>query len=110
MGRKHQRFGTCVVAVFVVAHPFDGQGAGQLEKAGISEGAGTKEAASIPSEQRTLIRLATPSDAEVCGRICFEAFGSLAAQHAISLRISLPPKLPSVSQKNSQTRNLSTQP
>ena len=32
----------------------------------------------IPSEQSLNIRRATPADAEVCGRICFEAFGTLA--------------------------------
>jgi GNAT superfamily N-acetyltransferase len=31
--------------------------------------------------QPTVIRRAVPADAEVCGKICFEAFGSLAAQH-----------------------------
>jgi predicted N-acetyltransferase YhbS len=35
----------------------------------------------IFSEQPSVIRRATPADAEVCGRICFEAFGRLAAQH-----------------------------
>jgi predicted N-acetyltransferase YhbS len=34
------------------------------------------------SENQTLvIRRATPADAEVCGRICFEAFGTLADKH-----------------------------
>ena len=34
-----------------------------------------------PSEQSLVIRRATPGDAEVCGRICFEAFGTLANHH-----------------------------
>ena len=37
--------------------------------------------APAPSEQSLVIRRGSPADAEVCGRICFEAFGSLAAQH-----------------------------
>jgi GNAT superfamily N-acetyltransferase len=32
-------------------------------------------------EQSCIIRRATPADAEPCGRICFEAFGQLAAHH-----------------------------
>jgi GNAT superfamily N-acetyltransferase len=35
----------------------------------------------IPKEQSVLIRRATPADAELCGRICFEAFGKLADRH-----------------------------
>jgi len=31
--------------------------------------------------QALVIRRATPADAEVCGRICFEAFGTLADKH-----------------------------
>jgi GNAT superfamily N-acetyltransferase len=34
-----------------------------------------------PSEQSLVIRRATPADAEVCGRICFEAFSMLASHH-----------------------------
>jgi predicted N-acetyltransferase YhbS len=34
-----------------------------------------------PTEQSFLIRRATPADAEVCGRICFEAFTTLANHH-----------------------------
>ena len=34
-----------------------------------------------PSEQSLVIRRATPADAEVCGRICFEAFSTLANRH-----------------------------
>jgi predicted N-acetyltransferase YhbS len=45
--------------------------------------------ASIPQEQSSVIRRATPADAEVCGRICFEAFGRIAAQH------NFPPDFPS---------------
>jgi Acetyltransferase (GNAT) family len=33
------------------------------------------------SEQSLLIRRATPADAEVCGKICFEAFSNLANHH-----------------------------
>jgi predicted N-acetyltransferase YhbS len=39
-------------------------------------------------DQSTVIRRATPADAEVCGRICFEAFGTLANRH------DFPPDLP----------------
>jgi predicted N-acetyltransferase YhbS len=35
----------------------------------------------IGENQGFVIRRATPADAEVCGRICFEAFGSLADKH-----------------------------
>ena len=45
--------------------------------------------ASSTKEQETVIRRATPADAEACGRICFEAFRSLAAQH------NFPPDFPS---------------
>jgi GNAT superfamily N-acetyltransferase len=34
-----------------------------------------------PGEQSLVIRRATPSDAEVCGRICFQAFSALANHH-----------------------------
>jgi GNAT superfamily N-acetyltransferase len=34
-----------------------------------------------PNERSLVIRRATPGDAQVCGRICFEAFGQLAAHH-----------------------------
>jgi GNAT superfamily N-acetyltransferase len=33
------------------------------------------------TESSAIIRRASPADAEICGRICFEAFGSLAAHH-----------------------------
>jgi GNAT superfamily N-acetyltransferase len=33
------------------------------------------------SEQPLVIRRATPADADVCGKICFDAFGSLADHH-----------------------------
>jgi GNAT superfamily N-acetyltransferase len=36
---------------------------------------------SISKEQSVLIRRATPADAQLCGRICFEAFGRLADHH-----------------------------
>jgi predicted N-acetyltransferase YhbS len=35
----------------------------------------------IAENQAVVIRRATPADAEVCGRICFEAFGALAEKH-----------------------------
>jgi predicted N-acetyltransferase YhbS len=35
----------------------------------------------IAENQSLVIRRATPADAEVCGRICFEAFGVLAEKH-----------------------------
>jgi predicted N-acetyltransferase YhbS len=35
----------------------------------------------IAENQAIVIRRATPADAEVCGRICFEAFGALAEKH-----------------------------
>jgi Acetyltransferase (GNAT) domain len=34
-----------------------------------------------PSEQSLVIRRATPADAEVCGKICFQAFTTLANHH-----------------------------
>lgn len=41
-----------------------------------------------PSDRVPLIRRAVPSDAAVCGKICFEAFGTLANRH------NFPPDLP----------------
>jgi len=35
----------------------------------------------ITENQAVVIRRATLADAEVCGRICFEAFGALAEKH-----------------------------
>ena len=35
----------------------------------------------VAENQTFVIRRATPADAEVCGRICFEAFGTLAEKH-----------------------------
>jgi hypothetical protein len=35
----------------------------------------------IGENQNLVIRRATQADAEVCGRICFEAFGTLAEKH-----------------------------
>src|SRR5271165_1332353 len=43
-----------------------------------------------PSEQPLLIRRATPADAEVCGRICFEAFSKLASHHNFPLDFPTP--------------------
>jgi predicted N-acetyltransferase YhbS len=42
----------------------------------------------IAENQALVIRRATPADAEVCGRICFEAFGTLAHKH------NFPPDFP----------------
>ena len=42
--------------------------------------AGQSQAAG-PSEQLLVIRRAVPADAEVCGKICFEAFTALANRH-----------------------------
>jgi predicted N-acetyltransferase YhbS len=42
----------------------------------------------VTESQAIVIRRATPSDAEVCGRICFEAFATLAKQH------NFPPDFP----------------
>jgi hypothetical protein len=36
----------------------------------------------IAENQASVIRRATTADAEVCGRICFEAFGALAKKHS----------------------------
>ncbi|HXT86635.1 MAG TPA: GNAT family N-acetyltransferase [Verrucomicrobiae bacterium] len=41
----------------------------------------TKSQASVAKHEPLIVRRATPADAEVCGRICFEAFGSIAGQH-----------------------------
>lgn len=43
---------------------------------------------SSAGEQSVVIRRAVPADAETCGRICFEAFGKLAAEH------NFPPDFP----------------
>ena len=51
--------------------------------------AGEPQAVDV-SEQPLLIRRATPVDAEVCGRICFEAFGTLARQHNFPLDFPAP--------------------
>lgn len=44
----------------------------------------------ITENQTVVIRRATPADAEVCGRICFEAFGTLSRKH------NFPPDFPAV--------------
>ena len=44
----------------------------------------------IPTEQSLSIRRATAADAEVCGRICFEAFTSLAKHHNFPQEFSVP--------------------
>ncbi len=44
----------------------------------------------ITENQSTVIRRATPADAEVCERICFEAFGTLAVQHNFALEFPAP--------------------
>ena len=41
----------------------------------------TQSQASVAKHESLIVRRATPADAEVCGRICFEAFGSIAGQH-----------------------------
>ena len=43
---------------------------------------------SISKNQSVIIRRATPADAEACGRICFEAFRTLATRH------NFPPDFP----------------
>jgi GNAT superfamily N-acetyltransferase len=42
----------------------------------------------VSENQAVVIRRATPADAEVCGRICFQAFGTLAQSH------NFPPDFP----------------
>ena len=42
----------------------------------------------VSENQAVVIRRATPADAEVCGRICFRAFGTLAQSH------NFPPDFP----------------
>ena len=39
----------------------------------------------------TIIRRATPSDAEACGRICFEAFVTLADKHSFARDLRADP-------------------
>ena len=41
----------------------------------------TQSQAFGPKHESLVVRRATPADAEVCGRICYEAFGSIATQH-----------------------------
>jgi GNAT superfamily N-acetyltransferase len=41
----------------------------------------TQSQASAPKHESLVVRRATPADAEVCGRICYEAFGSLSTRH-----------------------------
>jgi hypothetical protein len=41
----------------------------------------TQTQAPVSQEKSIIIRQATAADAEAGGRICFEAFGSLAARH-----------------------------
>jgi len=47
-----------------------------------------RSSAAVITENSSIIRRATPADAGVCGRICFEAFGALAAHH------NFPPDFP----------------
>ena len=42
----------------------------------------------FPDNENVVIRRATPDDAEVCGRICFEAFSTIAGEH------NFPPDFP----------------
>ena len=44
----------------------------------------------IAENQGLVIRRATPADAEVCGKICFEAFGTLANKHNFSRDFPTP--------------------
>ncbi len=41
----------------------------------------TQSQAFGPKHDSLVVRRATPADADVCGRICFEAFDRLATQH-----------------------------
>src|SRR5690348_3069266 len=41
----------------------------------------TQSQASVSKHESLVVRRATPADAELCGRICYEAFGSIATQH-----------------------------
>ncbi len=41
----------------------------------------TQSQAFGPKHESLVVRRATPADAEVCGRICYEAFGSLSTRH-----------------------------
>ena len=41
-------------------------------------------AALVTENSSIVIRRASPAEAEVCGRICFDAFGALAAHHNFS--------------------------
>jgi len=49
-----------------------------------------QRAAQIPENQSIVIRRASPADAEVCGRICFEAFGTLANHHNFPQDFPIP--------------------
>src|ERR1700688_2980553 len=44
----------------------------------------------VPNEQSLVIRPATPADAEVCGRICFEAFTTLSKHHNFPQEFPVP--------------------
>jgi GNAT superfamily N-acetyltransferase len=41
----------------------------------------TQSQASVPKHESVIVRRARAADAEACGRICFEAFGSIANRH-----------------------------
>jgi Acetyltransferase (GNAT) family len=41
----------------------------------------TQSQAFVPKHDSLVVRRATPADAEVCGRICYEAFDSLSTRH-----------------------------
>lgn len=41
----------------------------------------TQSQAFVPKHDSLVVRRATPADAEACGRICYEAFDSIAGQH-----------------------------
>ncbi|HEV2487708.1 MAG TPA: GNAT family N-acetyltransferase [Terracidiphilus sp.] len=46
--------------------------------------------APVTPETSTVIRRAAPADAKACGKICFEAFGSLAARHGFPADFPAP--------------------
>jgi hypothetical protein len=46
------------------------------------------QTSAVAESQTIVIRRATPADAEVCGKICFSAFGTLAEKH------NFPPDFP----------------
>ena len=49
-----------------------------------------RKQASVPHEKPLVIRRATAADAQVCGKICFDAFGSIARQHNFPIDFPSP--------------------